>query len=604
MQYSRIASSSIILSVLIVAPVKGAYGSSPTSHILISEKAINEVAKNPDINPELREILHDLDAREAFSGGACAPDLDSVSDDSHATDPKGTADKLMQKAREHLARAEEGLKKASTESQREAAVAAVRSAKCDIAFAYGWRTHAAADFNTHPAVNATWDNYWEESSAKQKALHAEWEVMQELNWVRKYGNPVNAAPSMRLALLQEALDLDYDKLSEDEQKLFKNSAAAKDLRSQYAAEKEGAASLQDVVKHALFEYSDEQENEWSGINSAIGDRSIELSLSFLKDPAKLDDSCWDLGYGISLVDFQLFITDVKAENNGALPEGFWVTYEETFAKWKQAREEPSEAEVRNQKKEPIKTQPSEASTDPVIETTVEEKPEPASKPKTTARVHTEKEQEQIDYLRKQIASQHDWMRLYLRRIAWIMKRAQETLDSLRDILKKEQTRIADQRREADAFMARSQEAMAATEDEKMKRFYQEQIALTKKFLAEETYTESYYMRPRTGPTYDQIKSHKARIAAAQKLAAEIQVSVDAGTCSDFSPIIIYRETGKTILDYRKAYQDIIKRLEKLDVELEKYYEPVPDYPKEPEYEPLKIHEQLQPEAPAESNHNL
>jgi len=288
--------------------------SSPTGHILIAEQVMERIMKDPNANPELKDLLSNPDACLAFSGGACAPDLDSISDKAHAADPKGVADQLMKTARDRLAKAQAALAAATTPERKAVAQRVINQAKCDLAFAYGWLTHAAADFETHPVVNASGDNYWEDSTASDKAWHGEWETMQEANWIDRYGHPKNPNIDYRLGLLVEAFGLNQDSLLKDIETLsYKESGAA------YVGGK----------------YTQGQLDTWKPINDGIGDRSIDLAKDFVNSPGNpLDNSCWDIGRGISLDDFRKFIEDTKKANGGKLPEGFWVGYDTLFNNWK------------------------------------------------------------------------------------------------------------------------------------------------------------------------------------------------------------------------------------------------------------------------------
>jgi hypothetical protein len=304
----------LLICGVLITPLRA---SSPLSHIIIAEHVMDRILSDPNANPELRAILSDPAAQRAFSGGACAPDLDTLSDRSHAEDPKGMADQLMQIARMHMREAQKELAQAKTPGQRALAQASIQQANCDIAFAYGWRAHAAADFETHPTVNASGNDYWEDSDFIDKGLHGEWEAMQEANWIEKYGWPRDPNVDYRPDLLEESFalsDLDF----------------ATDV-TVLAVKIAGAEAVGD-------RYSDEQLEAWQPINDAIGERSIDRGFDFVNDPNNpLDNSCWDIGLGISLDDFQQFIEDTKRANGGKLPDGFWVIYDVLFDTWRSTR---------------------------------------------------------------------------------------------------------------------------------------------------------------------------------------------------------------------------------------------------------------------------
>jgi len=306
-----------LMAVGILGVLDPVSASSPTGHIVISEQIMDRIMKDPNANPELKAILSDPNARKAFAGGACAPDLDTVSDMAHSDDPKWVADKIMEAARNKLAKAEAALAAATTGAQRKAAEKVINQAKCDVAFAYGWRTHAAADLETHPTVNASGENYWEDSDKIDKAWHGEWETLQEVCWVDQCGWPKDSNVDYRVGLLSEALGLDHDKLTGDVQTLSWKETGALEVGNKY---------------------TDTQLDEWKAVNDGIFDRSVETGLGFVNTPANpLDDSCWDIGKGMTLDEFQQFEEETRKANGGNLPEGFWVGYPEMFDRWKKAK---------------------------------------------------------------------------------------------------------------------------------------------------------------------------------------------------------------------------------------------------------------------------
>lgn len=291
--------------------------SSPTGHIIISEHIMDRILSDPSANPELRAILRDPAARRAFSGGACAPDLDTLSARSHADDPQAMAGHVMEVARMHLREAQKELARATTPAARDAAQAAIQQANCDIAFAYGWRAHAAADLETHPTVNASGEDYWEDSDFVDKGLHGEWEAMQEANWIERYGWPRDPNVDYRPDLLEESFALSSLDFEKDATVLAVKIA--------------GAEAVGD-------RYSDEQLEAWQPINDAIGDRSIDRGCGFVNSPDNpLDGSCWDIGPGITLDEFKQFVEDTKSANGGKLPDGFWVIYDVLFDTWRSSR---------------------------------------------------------------------------------------------------------------------------------------------------------------------------------------------------------------------------------------------------------------------------
>lgn len=291
--------------------------SSPTGHIIIAEKIMERIMNDPNANPELKAILSDPDARRAFSGGACAPDLDTVSDMAHSDDPKWVADKIMEAARNKLDKAEAALATATTPEQQAAAERVIHQATCDVAFAYGWRTHAAADLETHPTVNASGENYWEDSDKIDKAWHGEWETMQEVCWVDRSGWPKDPNVDYRLGLLENVFGFDHNKLTDDVQTLSWKETGALEVGNKY---------------------TDTQLDQWKVVNDGIFDRSVDRGCGYVNSPANpLDDSCWDIGVGMTLDEFQKFEEETRKNNGGNLPEGFWVGYPEMFDKWKRSQ---------------------------------------------------------------------------------------------------------------------------------------------------------------------------------------------------------------------------------------------------------------------------
>lgn len=307
----------IILGIALIGFLTRVQASSPTSHIIIADETIKQLLANPKTDPALKRILSDPAAREAFRGGACAPDLATISDAAHCDDPKATAEKLMKTATDNLTKANARLNAATTAAERAQAEKDVASAQADLAFAYGWRCHAAADFETHPIVNSSLDNYWEESSLAMKAWHGEWETMQEENWREQYGQPSNLNVDYRPSLLNQSFGLTREQVDGDASTLNMKITAA------------------DAVG---TKYDNEQRDFWGPINQGVGERSITRSVKMVNNPGSLDNSCWDIAPGIPQIEFIQFEEETEKKNDGKLPDNFWVGYEELFAKWKKEKQ--------------------------------------------------------------------------------------------------------------------------------------------------------------------------------------------------------------------------------------------------------------------------
>lgn len=306
----------LVLGITCATVLRPALASTPTGHIMIADETIKKLLADPKTDPALRAILQDPAGRYAFRGGACAPDLDTISEAAHCDDPRATAEKLMNAARSNLDKASARLANATTLEERAQAETDLASARADLAFAYGWHCHAAADQETHPFVNSSLDIYWEESTPAMKAWHGEWETMQEESWGEQYGRPSDPTVDYRQNLLNQTFGLTPEQYAHDTKVLD---------RKTWAADAVGT------------KYDDEQRDFWNPINQGIGERSLTRAVKMVNNPGGMDNGCWDIGPGINQIDFIQFEEETERNNGGKLPDGFWVNYEDTFARWQRNR---------------------------------------------------------------------------------------------------------------------------------------------------------------------------------------------------------------------------------------------------------------------------
>jgi hypothetical protein len=215
------------------------------------------------------------------------------------------------------------------------------------------------------------------------------------------------------------------------------------------------------------------------------------------------------------------------------------------------------------------------------------KPAESSSPEKPRRVHTVEEQKVIDSIRQQISQQHEVMRREIAAIGKIMKKAQTAIDSLHEQVEKDKKLIEEQIKEANKFIAHCQDSIAKAEDDETKKDWQKRLELAQQFLADGTWCSAYWQYPRSGPESDQIGKKQDRIKKTPERVAEIQAQLDSGEYSSFDMWRSYQESGATVNDRRRYYQNSIKQLEHLHKRLQEYFEPVPEYPAMQEFPKLK-----------------
>ena len=118
-----------------------ALASGPMGHFIKSSHTVRQITSGQlDVPNELKQLLRDPANQRAFNGGSIGPDL--VESASHYGNTADLANRMLATARANLHRSAQIRDQAAfNESQRE------------LAFAYGWMHHMAADLNTHPKVN-------------------------------------------------------------------------------------------------------------------------------------------------------------------------------------------------------------------------------------------------------------------------------------------------------------------------------------------------------------------------------------------------------------------------------------------------------------------
>lgn len=147
-----------LLSACILAPA-AALAAGPYGHTILAEKTIQEIRSGATpTSAELRRLLDDPDCRRSFRGGAIAPDL---AEEVHYGKTGELARNLVATARQHEAQA-----------ARDRDPAAFKRAQRELAFAYGWMSHLAADVEIHPKVNGLTGDAWSHNTTAQKAIHA------------------------------------------------------------------------------------------------------------------------------------------------------------------------------------------------------------------------------------------------------------------------------------------------------------------------------------------------------------------------------------------------------------------------------------------------
>jgi len=298
-----------LMLALIVAfiPVWGgtaAFAAGAYSHYYIARAAVDELRNDPTAPYDLMLALDDPAAVDAFCCGAVSPDLSSLNAKSHHDATTRIPTRLIELARKRLATALDIPRADPDKAERMA------RARRDLAFAYGWMSHVAADLAVHPIVNAVVGDAYEHTDLGGKALHAAQEV--QLDY---YVDKVIRRPGERIDY-----DVPYDLLSAASGVSAASlRASATVIRTKLAA----GISWQNATDVDL----DALRRRWrSVVKQIVSDTDLYVS-----SPGSMKD--WDIDVGrIGTNDFEKLREQVIEANGGTLPANWGSSYMEWFSR--------------------------------------------------------------------------------------------------------------------------------------------------------------------------------------------------------------------------------------------------------------------------------
>jgi hypothetical protein len=293
-RYSLIAVALVAMCALSRAGADG-----PVGHTILAQKTINEIrAGSLAASPELTQALADPECQRAFRGGAVAPDISE--DVSHYGKTGELAQNLVETAKYYLERAE-----------KSGSPAEIKRAQKQLAFAYGWLSHCAADLETHPKVNGFSGDAWVHNDKGQKTIHAAREAQLTAYLTKLYPQAAG----------QFDVSIPYDFMSGvtgiDEAKLRQAMVVLK-----------GKAAAEQWAKGKVTLTIEQLEAIWGPCVRA----TLEDSRTFVNDPRKMRN--WDLDCGgrLSTEEFEALRKLVLALNGGTLPPGWGTSYITWFDK--------------------------------------------------------------------------------------------------------------------------------------------------------------------------------------------------------------------------------------------------------------------------------
>lgn len=237
---------------------------------------------------ELSRILRDPEVARAYYGGAIGPDL---SDSTHYKNTSEAPARMLTAARSDLAKAT----KTGNASQ-------IKAARQELAFAYGWLNHSAADLNIHPVINSMIGDTYRYNNTAEKVVHAEIEA--QFTRYLAHGQPM---PS-------------YDPIVPVE-------FVARTAFMSKAAVKEGISTL-DLKATAEREYANTAAAIGPNLDGAF--RLVEAgatgdNAAFLRNPNNFKN--WDLDCGkISTNEFETLREATMRANGGKLPANWGSMY--------------------------------------------------------------------------------------------------------------------------------------------------------------------------------------------------------------------------------------------------------------------------------------
>ncbi len=296
---------------LVLAPVallgllslNRALAAGPMGHYLIAQNAMDQIRAGRAPAPaELQHLLTEAECRRAFCGGAVGPDLDEGR--THYNNTADTARRLMEAARDDMRRAG-----AARDND------ALAKAKRELAFAYGWYSHCAADLNIHPKVNGVTGDTYRFNTPAEKGIHAAQEAQ-----LAAYLKMVMGGPDKRYDV-----SIPYEFVS-------RVLGVSEPSLRQSASVLQGKAAGENAFGGKVTLTREQLERLWGP--SVRG--SVQQTLDFLADTRRMGN--WDLDCGeMSTQEFDQLRRDVIEQNGGTLPKDWGKKYLEWYRKLKGLR---------------------------------------------------------------------------------------------------------------------------------------------------------------------------------------------------------------------------------------------------------------------------
>jgi hypothetical protein len=261
-------------------------------HFIKSAHTVRQINEGKlEVPNELKQALKDPECQRAFNGGSIGPDL--VETKSHYGKTADLSQRMLETARADMKRA------AGARNQE-----AFNEAKKDLAFAYGWLHHCAADLNTHPKVNERVGDTYRFLEKGGKLAHGAMEGQETTYLKQTLWNPEDKYDVYVPAkFLSKVTGVPADDIVEAN-KTLKRKALVELFET-------GKVTLSHEELKRLWETT---------VRNGQHDAA-----DFLRDPSKLKN--WDLDCGrITTEDFDSLRRTVMTLNGGKLPEGWAKNY--------------------------------------------------------------------------------------------------------------------------------------------------------------------------------------------------------------------------------------------------------------------------------------
>ncbi len=263
--------------------------SGPLGHVVMAHHTVEGIlAGKVAAPPELKGILSDPEVARAYYGGAVGPDLYESLHYNKTSEPPN---RMLAAARSDLAKA--------TKSGN---AAQIKTARQELAFAYGWFNHCAADLNIHPVINSMVGDTYRYTNKAEQAVHAEIEAQ----FTRFL------AHGQELPTYDPIIPVDF---------MSRTAFASK------AAIKEGITTLvqKATAERAYAKTVAAIAPDLDGAFRLAESTATSDNIAFLRNPKNLKD--WDLDSGkISTNDFETLREATSRANDGTLPKNWGAMY--------------------------------------------------------------------------------------------------------------------------------------------------------------------------------------------------------------------------------------------------------------------------------------